>query len=200
MCFSSATGTTVTVSCRYLQFLVAQLRLCDGPTGGDSPSFLRLSNRCWPEKHFQAVTWRADDAVTSRQHGGFDDRKREKVSPLVTRNVFFLLFFFGSLISGGIRVSQIPSAFPSCPPLRSPLSLGPFRYRGSHLDSRQRSSESHPQRGRETEQTIKRTFMGHREEGKNNDEWPASPRPVVETASGEIERTKEGRRNRTITV
>lgn len=46
------------------------VRLCDRPTGDDSPSFLLLSNRCWPEKHFQAVTRRADDAVTCRQHRG----------------------------------------------------------------------------------------------------------------------------------
>lgn len=68
------------------------------------------------------------------------------------------------------------------------------------MDSLQRSSESYPQHGWEAERTIKRTFMGQPEVGNNNNEWPTLPQPVVETASGGIKGTNEGRRDPTVTV
>lgn len=116
---------------------------------------------------------------------------------------FFFHSSFWCLISGGMRASQIPSAFPSCPPLHCSISHPCFPLSAlsvNHLDSLQRSSESDAQHGGEVEGTIKRTFMRHRLVGKNSSDWPNGLQPVVETASEEVKGTNEGRLVWTITV
>lgn len=96
MCFSSATGTTVTVSCRYLQFPVAQWDFVTGRPAMILLLFFDCQTGVGPKNTFKL--WHGEQTMQSRvgNTGGFDDRKREKVSPLVTHNVFFLLFFWFS--------------------------------------------------------------------------------------------------------